>query len=88
MTSIVSVLPAAPDWATIMLITSLITPPCRSIIPTCHGASVGTTSEVAEYLSASVRNAARKEVPMSVTGLRWSSPDDPPTPELLRALLG
>ena len=27
MTSIISVLPMAPDWATIMLITSLMTPP-------------------------------------------------------------
>ena len=67
MTSIISVLPMAPDCVTIMLITSLMTPPCLSIIPTCHGASVGTALEVAEYLSASVRNAARKEVPMSVT---------------------
>ena len=52
-----------------MLMTSLMTPPCRSIIPTCHGASVGMTLEVAEYRSASVMNAARNEVPMSVTNV-------------------
>ena len=56
MTSIISVLPMAPDWATIMLITSLMTPPCRSIMPACHGASVVTTLEVAEYLPASVES--------------------------------